>query len=124
MKFLSENEHTFNWYIKGTLEAPICSSDLWDIISSPSNLESFHPFCAKNPTINWPGLNSIDQIYYYSGLILERRFVKWIDNQGYDLFIGKKMESNHLFHGKLNQKTMVRNYQYPYIHIYLIRVIR
>ena len=53
MILLSENEHSFIWYIKGTLEAPISSSDLWDIISSPSNLELFHPFCAKNPTINY-----------------------------------------------------------------------
>ncbi|MAJ43112.1 MAG: hypothetical protein CMF96_02605 [Candidatus Marinimicrobia bacterium] len=90
MKSLSENEHKFHWCIKGTLETAISSSDLWNIISSPSNLELFHPFCDKNPTINWPGLNSIDQIYYYSGLILERKFVKWVDNQGYNLFIGTK----------------------------------
>lgn len=90
MKSLGENEHKFHWCIKGTLETAISSSDLWNIISSPSNLELFHPFCDKNPTINWPGLNSIDQIYYYSGLILERKFVKWVDNQGYNLFIGTK----------------------------------
>ena len=65
MKSSTINKHTFNWCIKGTLEVPISSSDLWYIISSPSNLELFHPFCAKNPTINWPGLNSIDQIHYY-----------------------------------------------------------
>ena len=119
MKFLSENEHTFNWYIKGTLEAPICSSDLWDIISSPSNLELFHPFCAKNPTINWPGLNSIDQIHYYSGLVLERKFVKWIDNQGYSLFIGKKNEKKSFVKWEIEEKGKKSKLSvsiYPYIY--------
>lgn len=88
MKSLSENQNRFNWCVTGTLETSISSPDLWDIISSPSNLELFHPFCYKNPTIDWPGLNSIDQIHYYSGLVLERKFVKWVDNQGYDLLIG------------------------------------
>ena len=72
MKYLGKKEHRFNWCVTGTLDASISSSRLWDIIASPSNLELFHPFCAKNPTINWPGVNSVDQIYYHSGLVLER----------------------------------------------------
>ena len=118
MKYLRENEHKFNWCITGTLKSSISSSDLWSIISSPSNLELFHPFCSKNPIINWPGLNSIDQIYYYSGLILERRFVKWIDNQGYDLFIGKKNGKQSFVSWKIKSKdngTQLSVSIYPYI---------
>ena len=122
MKLSSENEHSFNWCIVGTLELSISSSDLWAIISSPSNLELFHPFCLKNPTINWPGLNSIDQVHYYSGLVLERKFVKWVDNKGYSLFIGKKNEKKSfvkwvdnqgydLFIGKKNGKKSFVSWQ-------------
>ena len=117
MKSLTGNKYGFNWCITGTLEAPIPSSDLWAIISSPSNLELFHPFCAKNPIINWPGLYSIDQIYYYNGLVLERKFVKWINNQGYDLFIGKKNGKKSFVSWKIeesgkNSKLSISIYPY------------
>ena len=71
------------------LKTTISKSDLWSIISSPSNLELFHPFCDKNPVIKWPGTGSVDQIIYYSGLILEREFINWIDNSKYELLIGE-----------------------------------
>ena len=118
MKLSSENEHSFNWCIVGTLELSISSSDLWAIISSPSNLELFHPFCLKNPTINWPGLNSIDLIHYYSGLALERKFVKWVDNQGYDLFIGKKNGKKSFVSWQIEEKgenSKLSVSIYPYI---------
>ena len=35
---------------------------LWDLISSPSNLEIFHPFCKSNKIIKWPGEHSIDEL--------------------------------------------------------------
>ena len=82
--------HNFHWSVKGNLKIQGPSSKIWEVISSKSNLELFHPFCDKNPVSKWPGQNSCDTIYYYSGLVLERKFVNWISNQGYDLFIGKK----------------------------------
>ena len=50
----------------------------------------FHPFCLKNTVEKWPGENSKDSIEYYNGMILNRTFVNWIKNEGYDLFIGRK----------------------------------
>jgi len=102
---LNKKENIFNWYVKGNLEVPISSSDLWKIISSPSNLELFHPFCSKNPIINWPGLNSVDQIHYYSGLVLDRKFVKWTDNQGYDLFIGERNGKKSFVSWEIEEKS-------------------
>jgi len=85
------NEHKkFNWHIAKTQKFKCTRSELWDIISMPSNLELFHPFCEKNPTTNWPGINSIDTIHYYNGLKLERNFINWGNNTGYDLIIGTK----------------------------------
>tara|TARA_B100001250_G_scaffold62035_1_gene48498 strand:- start:867 stop:1376 length:510 start_codon:yes stop_codon:yes gene_type:complete len=82
--------HNFNWSVSGILKIKESSSKIWDVISVKSNLELFHPFCDKNPVSKWPGQNSSDSIYYYNGLILQRKLVNWEKNIGYDLFIGKK----------------------------------
>ena len=57
---------------KVSYEEKINSSidSLWDLISAPSNLELFHPFCKSNKTIKWPGKNSIDELIYLNGLHL------------------------------------------------------
>ena len=82
--------HNFHWSVRGRLELQENSSKIWEVISTKSNLELFHPFCDKNPVSKWPGQNSLDTIYYYSGLVLQRKLIHWYDNRGYDLFIGKK----------------------------------
>ena len=63
---------------------------IWQVISAPSNLELFHPFCKSNQVIKWPDINSMDEIHYYNDMILVREFVNWIDGKGYDLLIGEK----------------------------------
>jgi len=78
------------WSVKK--QQQICASrqKLWEIISSPSNLTLFHPFCKENRVKKWPGKNSRDVIQYYSGIVYERKFIKWKEKVGYDLIIGKK----------------------------------
>ena len=63
---------------------------LWDLISAPSNLELFHPFCKSNKTIKWPGKNSIDELIYLNGLTFIRKFKSWDEKRGYSLLIGEK----------------------------------
>ena len=60
---------------------------LWKVISLPSNLDLFHPFCRKNTIIRWSKENSIDQIEYLNGLIFQREFFEWEENKGYKLYI-------------------------------------
>ena len=85
------NEHKkFNWHVAKSLKFRCSRTELWNIISMPSNLELFHPFCAKNPITNWPGIGSADTILYYNGLKLERNFINWENKIGYDLLIGKE----------------------------------
>ena len=60
---------------------------LWKVISLPSNLDLFHPFCKKNTVIIWSKENSIDQIEYLNGLIFQREFFEWEENKGYKLHI-------------------------------------
>ena len=63
---------------------------LWDLISSPSNLELFHPFCKSNKIVNWPGEHSIDELIYLNGLTFIRKFKTWDKKKGYSLLIGEK----------------------------------
>ena len=62
-------------------------NSLWEVVSSPSNLDLFHPFCRKNRIIKWSKENSIDQIEYLNGLIFQREFFEWEENKGYKLYI-------------------------------------
>ena len=65
------NEKNYNWNVSYSTKLPISSSELWSIISSPKNLENFHPFCNKNKIFKWPGLGSLDEIHYYEVSFLD-----------------------------------------------------
>ena len=71
--------------IPRTQPVPVSADDLWQLISRPSNLVDFHPFCESNPVEIWPGVGSRDVIHYYSGLVLVREFDAWYEGTGYDL---------------------------------------
>ena len=109
----------YNWTVtyKKVLSAGL--EDVWKVISSPSNLELFHPFCAKNPTINWPGLNSIDEVHYYNGKVYKRNFIRWEDLKGYDLLIGEDDGETSLVSWKLEdlgkEKSHLQISVYPHI---------
>ena len=77
---------------KAEYEQKINSSkvNLWDLISAPSNLELFHPFCKSNKVIKWPGKDSIDELIYLNGLTYIRTFKQWEKLKGYSLLIGEK----------------------------------
>jgi hypothetical protein len=79
----------FKWpvAVKRLIAAP--SSNVWDVISSPGTLPLYHPFCEKNPVFDWPGPASHDEVHYFNGLVLVRRFTDWHEDIGYDLQIGR-----------------------------------
>ena len=62
---------------------------VWKAISVEGNLNNCHPFCKFNHVVNWDCENSEDQIEYYNGLILTRKFTNWDPNKGYELKILK-----------------------------------
>ena len=65
--------------------------DIWKVISSPGNLNFFHPFCKKNKVIEVDrGLIKKDILIYLNGLVFERDFYQWEEMKGYELMIGKK----------------------------------
>ena len=79
----------FRWPVGVSRPIAAPSTRIWEVISSPSALALFHPFCAKNPVIDWPGPSSHDEVHYFNGLVLVRHFSDWYEDLGYDLEIGK-----------------------------------
>ena len=79
----------FKWPISASVMIAAPQEKVWDVISSPSNLELCHPFCDRNPVDVWPGANSRDRIYYLSGWFYERIFLEWFEGIGYDLEVGR-----------------------------------
>jgi hypothetical protein len=79
----------FKWPV--AVEQPIATpaEKVWSVISMPGNLELCHPFCKKNPVQIWRGVDSRDEVHYFSGWVYERRFCQWIEGVGYDLEISR-----------------------------------
>ena len=95
-------------------------SEVWKVISKKSNLELFHPFCQKNPTIFWEDDNHQDVIHYINGYKLKRQFVAWEKNTGYDLIIGNKETKQSFVSWRLIDETSRESSSlsisiYPYI---------
>ena len=82
--------NNYNFSIKHREEFDVSSQRIWDIISEPSNLNHYHPFCKNNDIISWDGENHHDRLEYLNGVVIERKFISWDKNNGYDLFIGRK----------------------------------
>ena len=76
------------WSVHREVNLDSSKSKVWEIISSESNLEKFHPFCKTNEVVMWDGENSIDKVEYYNGRKLRRNFTRWLEGKGYDLIIG------------------------------------
>jgi len=79
-----------SWSINLTKRINSRDKDIWNLISSPNNLELFHPFCKSNKVIKWPGKGSIDELTYLNDIKLIRNFIFWNENKGYELLIGRE----------------------------------
>jgi len=90
MEYSPEKIERFKWPVSVSRKINASPQRIWTAISKPGNLKDCHPFCEKNPVYEWPGIGSTDTIYYYSGLVLHRKFINWIDGIGYDLVIGRE----------------------------------
>ena len=87
----NEDPHSrFQWPVARERLIAVPSRQVWDLITTPGNLELCHPFCASNPVQAWPGPDSRDEVHYLSGWVYERRFVRWHEGAGYDLEIGRR----------------------------------
>ena len=108
----------FNFKVSHTIILNVSADRLWKLISSEGNLELYHPFCKKNVVNNWPGKNSIDELQYYNGDVYTRKFINWIDNIGYDLYISKKNYPSSLVKWRIKESNKVVKLNitiYPYV---------
>ena len=96
-----------------------CSvSTIWELISSKSNLELFHPFCKTNNVISWKGVGSIDELEYLNGRKMKRHFVSWGKGIGYDLYINQVGRPSSFVSWRiksLNNKSKISITVYPYL---------
>lgn len=81
------NNYNFSLYHRE--EFNVSSEEIWKIISKESNLNLYHPFCKNNDIISWNDDIHHDRLEYLNGVVLERKFISWIENKGYDLKIGR-----------------------------------
>ena len=88
--FVSVIDYKKSWSIKLTKRINSSKEEIWNLISSPNNLELFHPFCKSNKIIKWPGEGSSDELIYLNDFKLIRNFIEWRENEGYKLLIGRK----------------------------------
>jgi hypothetical protein len=73
------------------IQAP--SYKVWEVISTPGNLNFCHPFCKLNSVTSWGKVGAEDTIEYYNGLTLKRIFTKWDKGKGYELLIGDRFHT-------------------------------
>ena len=83
------SQKKYLWSVSAAYSLGFNTHELWELISSPNNLEKFHPFCSQNPSIKWEGAHSIDKIHYHGGKVLTRKFFEWNEGKGYKLLIGE-----------------------------------
>ncbi len=108
----------YNWHVKQSQIINCNCSKLWKIISSESNLELFHPFVKENKIISWPGNQSEDILIYLNGRTMQRKFVFWKENFGYDLFINQVgFESSFVSWRieEVNERSMITIKIWPYL---------
>jgi hypothetical protein len=67
---------------------PAPAAAIWKEISTPGQLNKYHPYCRENKVYKWPGVGSRDGLVYHSGLYWERDFICWSEGVGWDLLIG------------------------------------
>ena len=93
-----------SWSVKLIKRINSNRDEIWNLISSPKNLELYHPFCKSNNVIKWPGKGSCDELTYLNGIKLIRNFTKWEEKRGYELLIGRKNGKKSLVKWEIIEK--------------------
>ena len=74
--------------VSKTIKVP--KNVLWELISTPGNLNNCHPFCSSNEVIQWDKEDHIDRLVYLNGRTYTRKFASWQEGLGYTLYIGEE----------------------------------
>ena len=74
---------------------------LWDLISSPENLNLVHPFCKSNKVIKWDNNSHSDSLLYYNNRTYIKKFLS-----------GKKVKDTNFILEKRKEK--IKSYMGDY----------
>ena len=108
----------FFWNISHEVSIKCAPKKIWEIISSKSNLEKYHPFCKKNQIIDWKSNKHVDEIEYLNGKVFKRNFINWIDEKGYDLLINQEGKPHSYVSWRIqssNEHSIISIKLYPYL---------
>lgn len=98
------------------------ANQVWDLLSSPGHLAKVHAFAKSSSAVKWPGKGSVDRLEYYGGFSVERRFVRWLPGQGYDLTVHELPAGNEVAQVSFrirplskakSELVITERYQYP-----------
>ena len=82
-------------------------AQVFSILERPGHLEPFHPFCQENTALAWDDSERRDRIVYLNGLRLDRQFVRWTPDEGFELLIGGSAEKRSLVTWMLRDDSSV-----------------
>ena len=109
---------------------------LWDLISSPENLNLVHPFCKSNKVIKWDNNSHSDSLLYYNNRTYIRELFEWEEGKGYKLYIGEegKKKSKVIWELEPREKgceikitvfpyrtNKISKLLYPLVHFFIVR---
>ena len=109
------------------MSLPASAAQAFSILERPGHLEPFHPFCQENTALAWDESERRDRSVYLNGLRLDRQFVRWTPDEGFELLIGGSAEKRSLVTWMLRDDSSVSSTititVRPYIYAGKTRVI-
>ena len=83
-------------FASASVSLPASAAHVFSVLERPGHLEPFHPFCRENTALVWDEFERRDRIVYLNGKILDRQFVQWTPDQGFELLIGDSIDERSL----------------------------
>ena len=104
--------------VQSKIQINFAVDKVWNLISKPGSLNEVHPFCKENKPLLWEdNANKKDVLVYLNGLEYHREFLKWEEQKGYELMIGKKegKKSRVIWELKaIGEKSFLKITVFPY----------
>ena len=94
-------------FASASMSLPASAAQAFSILERPGHLEPFHPFCQENTALAWDEFERRDRIVYLNGLRLDRQFVRWTPDEGFELLIGGSVEKRSLVTWMLRDDSSV-----------------
>lgn len=105
----------------------ISAASLWELISSPGNLNDCHPYCLRNEVLQWNEKGHKDRLIYLNSRTYIRRFQSWNEGSGYTLIIGEEGDKQSLVTWSIEEISLYKSKLtisvYPYLLAKLPRII-